>query len=135
MVCGCVWGIPTAFEDESTCVFRPKSAMKWLWALPQVFAWSWESLQLPGAPSQRQGHASVEVGRKLYVLFGCHQELRCFNDVHVFDTGSQRWSEELVEGERPAERGGHSATLLGSDIYVVGGANSEAILLLEARVG
>ena len=68
----------------------------------------------------------MEVGRRIYVLGGCLQELRCFNDVHVFDTDSQRWSEELLSGEAPKPRGGHSATLLGSDIYVVGGADSES---------
>ncbi|CAK9099133.1 unnamed protein product [Durusdinium trenchii] len=35
---------------------------------------------------------------------------------------------ELVSGAPPAPRGGHTATLVGSDIFVIGGANSQATL-------
>ncbi|CAJ1444949.1 unnamed protein product [Effrenium voratum] len=89
-------------------------------------AWSWSELEAPGAPSKRQGHAAVEVGRKIYIIGGCLQEIRCFNDVHVFDTGTRQWSEESFAGPAPVPRGGHTATLVGSDIFVIGGANSEA---------
>mmetsp|Transcript_4117 Transcript_4117/g.7543 ORF Transcript_4117/g.7543 Transcript_4117/m.7543 type:complete len:590 (+) Transcript_4117:56-1825(+) len=88
--------------------------------------WSWTALQVPSAPAARQGHAAVEVGRKIYVIGGCHQEIRCYNDVHVFDTGARRWSQENVTGDFPAARGGHTATLVGSDIFLIGGASSEA---------
>lgn len=88
-------------------------------------SWSWSTLQVQGAPSKRQGHSSVEVGRKIYIIGGCLQEVRCFNDVHVFDTGTQEWNQEIVTGDIPAPRGGHTATLVGSDIFVVGGANSQ----------
>lgn len=91
----------------------------------ESFTWSWNTLQVQGAPSKRQGHSSVEVGRKIYIIGGCLQEVRCFNDVHVFDTGTQQWSQEFVSGDVPAPRGGHTATLVGSDIFVVGGANSQ----------
>ncbi|CAK9098456.1 unnamed protein product [Durusdinium trenchii] len=97
--------------------------------VPGVWStWSWSTLEVQGAPSKRQGHASVEVGRKIYIIGGCVQEIRCFNDVHVFDTGTQKWSQELVSGAPPAPRGGHTATLVGSDIFVIGGANSQATL-------
>jgi len=88
--------------------------------------WSWSLLETHGSqPGARQGHAAVEVGRKIYVIGGCIQEIRCYNDVYVFDTGSKEWSLENVTGEPPEPRGGHTATLVGTDIFVVGGANSE----------
>lgn len=88
--------------------------------------WSWSVLETHGSqPGARQGHAAVEVGRKIYVIGGCVQEITCYNDVYVFDTGSKEWSLEKVTGELPEPRGGHTATLLGTDIFVVGGANSE----------
>lgn len=88
--------------------------------------WSWSALQVAAAPTARQGHAAVEVGRKIYVIGGCLQEIRCYNDVHIFDTGAQRWTQENVTGDLPSPRGGHTATLVGSDIFLLGGANSEA---------
>jgi len=88
--------------------------------------WAWSLVETKGSlPAARQGHAAVEVGRKVYVIGGCVQEIRCFNDVHVFDTGSHTWTEEKISGDAPEPRGGHTATLLGAEIFIIGGANSE----------
>eukprot|EP00931_Biecheleriopsis_adriatica_P050355 TRINITY_DN29148_c0_g1_i1.p1 TRINITY_DN29148_c0_g1~~TRINITY_DN29148_c0_g1_i1.p1 ORF type:complete len:662 (-),score=119.61 TRINITY_DN29148_c0_g1_i1:39-1916(-) len=88
--------------------------------------WTFSLLATNGTvPEARQGHAAVEVGRKIYVIGGCLQEIKCFDDVHVFDTGSHEWSKETFSGKPPKPRGGHTATLVGSDIFIMGGANSE----------
>eukprot|EP00933_Yihiella_yeosuensis_P079752 TRINITY_DN93164_c0_g1_i1.p1 TRINITY_DN93164_c0_g1~~TRINITY_DN93164_c0_g1_i1.p1 ORF type:complete len:634 (+),score=132.81 TRINITY_DN93164_c0_g1_i1:122-2023(+) len=88
--------------------------------------WAFSLMEVQGSrPGARQGHAAVEVGHKIYVIGGCEQEIQCYNDVNVFDTGSQQWSKEEVTGEAPEPRGGHTATLVGSDIILFGGANSE----------
>lgn len=89
-------------------------------------AWKLNFIDVKGhQPDARQGHAAIEVGRTIYIIGGCLQEIKCFNDVHVFDSGTNKWSEERTSGERPAPRGGHTATLVGSDIFIFGGANSE----------
>eukprot|EP00440_Ansanella_granifera_P005341 gb/GFBE01005794.1/.p1 GENE.gb/GFBE01005794.1/~~gb/GFBE01005794.1/.p1 ORF type:complete len:610 (+),score=97.38 gb/GFBE01005794.1/:1-1830(+) len=106
--------------------FLPVLASSSLFASGGPSPWAWSLIATQGtAPDARQGHAAVEVGRKIYVIGGCVQEIRCFNDVHVFDTGSRQWTKETVSGEAPEPRGGHTATMVGADIFVVGGANSE----------
>lgn len=90
-------------------------------------AWIWSRVAAAGVPpAAREGHAAIEVGNRVYVIGGCVQEIRCFNDVHIFDTESLSWSQEPITGDPPEPRGGHSATLVGTDIFVFGGASSEA---------
>jgi N-acetylneuraminic acid mutarotase len=90
------------------------------------FSWAWSRVDAGGLqPSAREGHAAVEVGNKIFVLGGCVQGIRCFNDVHIFDTDELTWSQEAFTGDAPEPRGGHSATLVGTDIFVFGGASSE----------
>jgi N-acetylneuraminic acid mutarotase len=88
--------------------------------------WSWSRIQATGTkPMGREGHASVTVGQRIYYIGGCIQEIQCFNDVHIFDTMSLQWIQEAVTGDAPEPRGGHTATLVGTDIWVFGGASSE----------
>lgn len=108
------------------CLTTPLEAMTLL-APSSKLAWSWSRVEAGGLqPSSREGHAAVEVGNKIYVLGGCVQGIRCFNDVHIFDTDLLSWSQEPFTGDAPEPRGGHSATLVGTDIYVFGGANSDS---------
>ncbi|KJE92703.1 hypothetical protein CAOG_03617 [Capsaspora owczarzaki ATCC 30864] len=46
-----------------------------------------------------------------------------FNDVHVFQSASSNWRLVAPEGKAPAERWGHSAVLVNSEMIVVGGTN------------
>jgi len=90
------------------------------------FSWDWSRVDASGLqPSAREGHAAVEVGNKVYMFGGCVQGIRCFNDVHILDTDTLAWSQEAFTGDAPEPRGGHSATLVGTDIFVFGGASSE----------
>jgi len=90
------------------------------------FSWTWSRVDPSGVqPSAREGHAAVEVGNKIFVFGGCVQGIRCFNDVHIFDTDSLEWTQEPFTGDAPEPRGGHSATLVGTDIFIFGGASSE----------
>jgi len=88
--------------------------------------WSWSRVDAAGMhPSAREGHAALEVGNKIFIFGGCVQGIRCFNDVHIFDTDTLTWSQEPFTGDAPEPRGGHSAVLVGTDVFVFGGANSE----------
>lgn len=53
------------------------------------------------------------------------QTVRCYNDVWAFDTEGLRWRQAPVTGEWPDPRAGHSATLVGTDIFFYGGTNSK----------
>jgi N-acetylneuraminic acid mutarotase len=89
-------------------------------------SWTWSRVDPGGlVPAPREGHAAVEVGNKIFFFGGCVQGIRCFSDVHIFDTDSLSWSQEPFTGDAPEPRGGHSATLVGTDVFVFGGANSE----------
>jgi len=93
-------------------------------ALPVT--WTWSRVDASGIrPSGRQGHSAVELGQRVYVFGGCQQEIRCYNDLHIFDAESLSWLQEPATGEPPEARGGHSAVLVGSNIFIYGGANSE----------
>lgn len=78
------------------------------------------------APSVRQGHAAVEVDNVIFVIGGCSVDAECYMDVHAFDTETLLWSQVPFTGDAPEPRSGHSATLLGANIYLFGGASSEA---------
>jgi len=89
-------------------------------------SWPWSRVSINGpSPAAREGHSLVEVGKRLFLFGGCVQGIRCFNDVHIFDTETLTWSQEPITGDAPEPRGGHSATLVGTDMYVFGGANSD----------
>jgi len=53
------------------------------------------------------------------------QDVRCYNDVHMFNTEELRWRQQPVTGQLPQPRGGHSASLAGRQIFVFGGASGE----------
>lgn len=88
-------------------------------------AWEWSRVEVAESvrPAARQGHAAVEVGQSIYMFGGCVQAARCYNDVWIFDTDSLRWRQAPITGEWPEARAGHSATLVGTDIFIYGGAN------------
>jgi len=89
--------------------------------------WTWTRIPASGLkPAVRSGHASVEVDGKVYVIGGCLLDVQCFNDVHIFDPETQTWSQPALSGNAPEPRGGHTATLVGASIFVVGGSSPEA---------
>mmetsp|Transcript_81129 Transcript_81129/g.262848 ORF Transcript_81129/g.262848 Transcript_81129/m.262848 type:complete len:767 (-) Transcript_81129:68-2368(-) len=102
--------------------WRPAPVVPSLLPLP----WTWNALEVAGhRPRPREGHATVEVGDRIYVLGGCAQELQCFNDVWIFNAGQSSWTQDFYSGDWPEARGGHTANLVGSKIYIYGGANSQ----------
>ena len=66
-------------------------------------------------PSAREGHmVAVEE-----IFF----DKKCFNDVmYIFH--ASRWSGPIIDGVPPAEREGHTATVVGTVMYVYGGSSS-----------
>eukprot|EP00741_Cyanophora_paradoxa_P009306 tig00000144_g9014.t1 len=80
------------------------------------------------APSERWGNSATLVGNKVIVFGGYSRSSsgigRCFNDLFVFDIATMSWEAPGVTGEPPSERTGHSATLVGNRLYLIGGASA-----------
>ncbi|KAG1653468.1 hypothetical protein FOA52_015971 [Chlamydomonas sp. UWO 241] len=76
---------------------------------------------------ERAGHAAVVDGKYIFVVGG--RKGRAFNsDVLRYDTAKRTWLQLLPSGaERFSARANHTATLIGRDIWVVGGSNNDAI--------
>ncbi|KAJ6359043.1 hypothetical protein OIU76_000706, partial [Salix suchowensis] len=76
-------------------------------------------------PGKRWGHTcnSIKGGRFLYVFGGYGKDNCQTNQVHVFDTVNQTWSQPLLNGTLPVPRDSHSCTNVGENLYVFGGTD------------
>jgi hypothetical protein len=98
-----------------------------LWAL-DVISLQWRQIESAGPrPAGRWGHTSISYGGKLW-LFGGSKPGAVFRDFWCLDvdvTPEPIWSQVgfplATIPPVPAARGGHSATLIGSKMYVFGG--------------
>jgi N-acetylneuraminic acid mutarotase len=76
---------------------------------------------------ERAGHAAVAVGKTIYVVGG-RRGRTFFGDVLKFDATAGFWEVDCDSSSSDfIPRAGHSATLIGRSIWVVGGSNNEAI--------
>ena len=87
----------------------------------------WGQLVVNGAhPAPRGGHTCCAADGQLVVFGGhCYEgsgTFQYYNDTHVFDTESSTWHAVPCRGELPPARYGHSATLVGSRMYVAAAA-------------
>ncbi|XP_022728743.1 uncharacterized protein LOC111284284 isoform X2 [Durio zibethinus] len=96
----------------------------------------WEKVQLyqqevggvggacPG-PGKRWGHTcnSIKGGGLLYVFGGYGKDNCQTNQVHVFDTAKQTWSQPVMKGTPPTPRDSHSCTTVGDNLFVFGGTD------------
>ncbi|CAK0865176.1 unnamed protein product, partial [Prorocentrum cordatum] len=88
--------------------------------------WLWAPVEAGGQrPARRQGHTAVDVGHQVYIFGGCDQDTQCYNDLHVLDTDTIQWRQQLQGDGAPLPRSGHSAVLMGGGIVIFGGANTE----------
>ncbi|XP_021286156.1 kelch domain-containing protein 3 isoform X2 [Herrania umbratica] len=78
----------------------------------------------PG-PGKRWGHTcnSIKGGRFLYVFGGYGKDNCQTNQVHVFDTAKQTWSQPVMKGTPPTPRDSHSCTTVGDNLFVFGGTD------------
>ncbi|XP_039087086.1 kelch domain-containing protein 3 isoform X2 [Hyaena hyaena] len=83
------------------------------WSTPRV------SGTVPGA---RDGHSACVLGKTMYIFGGYEQLADCFsNDIHKLDTSTMMWTLICTKGNPARWRDFHSATMLGSHMYVFGG--------------
>ncbi|KAJ0049262.1 hypothetical protein Pint_16276 [Pistacia integerrima] len=76
-------------------------------------------------PGKRWGHTcnAIKGGRFLYVFGGYGKDNCQTNQVHVFDTVNQTWSQPMIKGMPPTPRDSHSCTTVGDNLYVFGGTD------------
>lgn len=83
------------------------------WTTPGV------SGHIPGA---RDGHSACVLDRTMYIFGGFEQLADCFsNDIHKLDTKSMSWTLVRAKGAPARWRDFHSATVIGSRMFVFGG--------------
>tara|TARA_B110001452_G_scaffold267018_1_gene275430 strand:- start:1134 stop:2534 length:1401 start_codon:yes stop_codon:yes gene_type:complete len=89
------------------------------------FAWSRPSW-LSTTPIEREGHTASVVGNFMYVFGGTwvddDSNSVYLNDLHVFDAEAVAWSQPSTTGEAPTQREGHTASVVGTEVFVFGGA-------------
>lgn len=72
-------------------------------------------------PPSRNAQTVTVVGNRLF-LFGGHSGNKHLRDLHILDTETMTWSQpETVNGQAPPGLRGHTATLIGSKIFLYGG--------------
>jgi N-acetylneuraminic acid mutarotase len=92
-------------------------------------------------PSPRNGHSMVAYGGDLYMFGGFWHNISygtyvdCFdepclwyNDMWVYTVMGDKWTQIFPGGELPVPRYGHTATVIGENMYVFGGNSQEALL-------
>ncbi|RCH99934.1 hypothetical protein CU097_015129 [Rhizopus azygosporus] len=93
----------------------------------------WEKLETTGrCPPARGYHTSNLVKDKL-VVFGGSDGHDCFEDIHVLDLKSAKWSQ--IELDKKIPRLAHTSTQVGSYVFVIGGHDgrrySQEVLLFN----
>lgn len=92
----------------------------------------WEKEELDDPPPRRKGHAATISNGKMYIFFGEYDVSELLDDVWKYDPSSNTWTECASGGaSTPAARKNHSATLIGDNIYICGGLDSDGLGLSD----
>lgn len=94
-------------------------------------ACQWKRPAVTGLPPARGGHSATIVGNLMIVFGGTYRGDDKFvycSDVWVLDLDSNQWHCPKIGGKAPAERYGHAATVIGTDVYIFGGKGGKGML-------
>ncbi|XP_055492259.1 kelch domain-containing protein 3 isoform X3 [Leucoraja erinacea] len=88
-----------------------------------IHSHSWSTPKVHGSiPGARDGHSACALGKSMFIFGGYEQLADCFsNDIHRLDTVTMTWTLVNAKGIAARWRDFHSATVLGSRMYVFGG--------------
>ncbi|ETV79299.1 hypothetical protein H257_07351 [Aphanomyces astaci] len=83
-------------------------------------------------PSARGGHTTLLAGQRIVVFgghyFGGEGSFVYLNDTHALDLETSTWCQVKCEGKPPAPRYNHTATLIGTKMFVFGGKGAKGAL-------
>ncbi|XP_074372501.1 uncharacterized protein LOC141713127 isoform X2 [Apium graveolens] len=83
---------------------------------------AWKRAETSGAPpSKRDGHTCSVWKNKLIVIGGLDLDGFYQSDVHILDTDSLVWEKLNTSGQLLPPRAGHTAVVLGKNLFVFGG--------------
>ncbi len=83
------------------------------------------------SPAPRAGMSLCKVRQKLYLFGGSGPHAQCFNDLYTFDPATTRWTHcnNFSDAKQiPKMRAGHSMTLVGTKLYIIGGSYGQDYL-------
>jgi len=92
----------------------------------------WSQVNVVGdSPVPRAGMSLCNVNDKLYLFGGSGPHAQCFNDLYTFDPESASWTHcnNFTDPKQcPKMRAGHSMTLVGTKLYIIGGSYGQDYL-------
>ncbi|WZY98174.1 hypothetical protein YC2023_070503 [Brassica napus] len=79
-----------------------------------------------GGPGKRWGHTcnAIKGGSFLYVFGGYGKDNCQTNQVHVFDSAKQIWTQPIISGTPPPPRDSHTCTTVGDNLLVFGASHT-----------
>jgi len=83
----------------------------------------WRQIQSAGCPSKRRMHSAVVYQDRMY-LFGGYDEshsAHSFNELYCFDFLTETWKAVPCQGRIPKGRSRAAATVVGNNMYIIGG--------------
>ena len=92
----------------------------------------WSQVPVEGeSPAPHAGMSLCNVQDKLYLFGGSGPHAQCFNDLYTFNPVSSKWTHcnnftDLKQ--QPKMRAGHSMTLVGTKLYIIGGSYGQDYL-------
>jgi hypothetical protein len=92
----------------------------------------WSQVAVEGeSPAPRAGMSLCTVADRLYLFGGSGPHAQCFNDLYTFDPSSSKWTHCNTFADpkvQPRMRAGHSMTLVGTKLYIIGGSYGQDYL-------
>lgn len=94
----------------------------------------WSQVEVVGeSPAPRAGMELSNVNNKLFLFGGSGPHAFCFNDLYTFDPETSSWEHcnnfrDLETNPNPKARAGHSMTLVGYKLYIIGGSYGQDYL-------
>ncbi|XP_027055709.1 kelch domain-containing protein 3 isoform X1 [Pocillopora verrucosa] len=84
---------------------------------------TWSKPKVNGKPpAARDGHSACVIESRIYIFGGYEEEGECFsNSIEYLDTQTLTWHQPRVTGEPAKWRDFHSATAVGTNMYIFGG--------------
>lgn len=86
----------------------------------------WQLVKVTGKAPTRAYHTACLYRHEIWIFGGIYpnpdpQPDGCSNEIHVFSPVMGNWYTPIVNGEKPAARSGHSATIIKEEMVVFGG--------------